>query len=197
MKRIFLGIPIPHEIGKDLLQIFNQKNPLLIENSVRKLMVDQLHMTIHFFGNINPNQLLPLELKLKTYIDHVAIFENKIVEVTRFPSSHSNIVVAKVALSPELKKFHHDIQISINEVGLGVRNLAEFHGMRENPERSYRPHITLCRLKGENKSLLNEFTYLQSFSIRELVFYESKPTALGSQYIILQRFFLKENTNNR
>lgn len=193
LQRIFLGIPIPDAVGIELLQMFDKHNPMAPHDRFRKLTLEQLHLTVHFFGRVVLKKLDCFQQTLQSYLKTCRPFEARILRIARFPHSRSNLIAADVEASSELVKLHNDVHNMINETfltkQLSVRS-DHLVSTQFNLEQTYRPHITLCRVKGKNKIIINDCVFKKSFKISELIFYESKPSSAGSQYIILKRLFL-------
>jgi len=120
--RIFLGIDLPDEVKE---YIHSLKLPNIHGTYVEK---HNLHITLHFFGEMNQKDTHDIISKLKTI--EFSKFETELTEIGTFPS-WDYIEVIWIGVKD---KYIKELKIRIDSV-LGVKN-TKFHA-----------HITLGRVK--------------------------------------------------
>ena len=99
---------------------------------------DNLHVTIHFLGQVEDATLLKIREAIRN-IDH-DVFTIRTDAIGSFSRKRGNIYYLKVDPSKPLRSVHRQTAVALAKRGF------------ELPERDYHPHITLARhavLKGE------------------------------------------------
>jgi|GEM_PF-6002671 len=175
---VFFGLPIP------LAEIHLFKNMLIKEHpqwenhsAIRWTTENNHHLTLHFFGPIDPNQLSELRADLDNYLRSVYVFTIKINKLHNFPKEKSDLVAAYVQLSAPLAKLYRQLEMAVKDHQFPVE------------ERAFSPHITLCRAK-RRRVLTMDPIYLPDYPIpiHRLVLYQSQSTPEGSQYRAIQEW---------
>ena len=128
--RLFIAIEIPEEIKDYIVKI--QKNIDATTNKIKFVNPNQIHLTLKFLGEVQPNIVENIKEELKkitfnpfsVYLDKIGVFP-----------SESYIRVVWVGLNPEDKIL--DLQKNIDE------NLKKLF----KKEKDFKPHLTLARVK--------------------------------------------------
>lgn len=177
---VFFGLPID-VLNSDVLNdmILQQHPQWQKHHGIRWLSPLNRHLTLHFFGAINPELLTELIQNLRQYLSKNYNFSIEINKLYNFPKPNSDLVAAYVHLNQPLANLYHQLQSAIKDYGF-------------TPEaRVFLPHITLCR--GKKHILKMEPIMVPDFSIsiEQLVLYQSQPGTQASQYLPLQKWQLE------
>ena len=129
MPRYFIALPLPDEARDRLVSIQPPAVP-----GMRILAREELHLTLHFLGDVAANDIDAVMAALATVRTNA--FTIGLSGVGMFPSErHAKVLWAGVEANEDLTALHR----SIGTV------LADAIGFRPE-ERPYSPHITLARL---------------------------------------------------
>lgn len=157
--RVFLGIPVPQPIYVKLKKLlcahqhrFSAGHWILPENA---------HITIHFFGDIDHQQLDELWKNIKNKINnHVKSFSINVEKIAAFPYKNSNLIAAYINENSEIQKL------------FSLMN--NIHVDSEMLNKTFIPHITLYRNKNDIPATLPEILVKDcEFIVDKLVLYES------------------------
>lgn len=128
--RLFIAIEIPEDV-KNYIEMVQEK----IDNDLAKIrfiIKEQIHLTLKFLGEVQPNEVENIKDKLKkikfksfsTYLGSIGVFPNE-----------NYIRVVWIGLKPE------------NEVLELQKNIDEKLKKLFNKEKNFKAHITLARVK--------------------------------------------------
>jgi RNA 2',3'-cyclic 3'-phosphodiesterase len=173
MIRLFVGIDPPPAIKRQLLDLMGGLA------GARWQREDQLHLTVRFIGEVDSHQARDIAARLAAvrhrpvdaYLDGVGSFASR---------GRPDSLWVGVAPEAGLRALHNKVDQALVTVGIA-------------PElRSYKPHITLARLRGRIGGLevfMAGAGGLRSpaFTLTELCLYRSTLTSEGSVYDIVQR----------
>lgn len=177
---LFLGIPIPAWDIKTLIEMILAEHPdWQTHPAIRWTSESDHHLTVHFFGAIDPGLLGDFIADLDGYIRTVSAFSIKINQLSNFPKANSDLIAAYVELSNPLAKLHQQVEQAVADHQFPTEN------------RAYSPHITLCR--GKRRQVLKMEPIVvpnHPINITQLVLYQSQPTANDSQYTPLHQWAL-------
>lgn len=167
--RLFVALDFPKSILGSL-------EPLLKDIPAgRPARLEQIHLTLHFIGNV-PDLDVPL---IKESLRNVKVhpMELRLRGVGCFPSPRRpRILWAGIELTPRLTELKNRIDSVLEALGYPPEK-REFH-----------PHITLARLKNPHELGIGDFLkkYLSfetpMFTVKEFYLYSSKLTPSGSLY---------------
>ena len=142
--RLFIGIPLPHDVAVSLSSLMLQRANLKLFPKASVPPAENLHITLKFIGEVDETHVPSIINSLSSAIHHRRIGSTE----EALPSaldisidkagifSRSGIVYANVALTPALSSL-----AALIEETLHVR--CSFP--KEN--RAYHPHITLARIR--------------------------------------------------
>ena len=128
--RLFIAIEIPEEVKDHIVKI--QENIDTTANKIKFVNPNQIHLTLKFLGEVQPNNLEEIKNNLKKIT--LKPFSVVLDKIGVFPSE-SYIRVIWVGLNPEDKIL--DLQKNIDE------NLKKLF----KKEKDFKPHLTLARVK--------------------------------------------------
>ncbi len=136
---------------------------------------ENYHLTLRFIGDIDD----ALAEEIASLLDQVARprFALRIDGLDSFGGNRPRAVVAAVAPVAELVELQAEHERIMQRVGL-------------QPERKYRPHVTLARLRDTSSRQVAEFLSLKqpfrspSFSVSRFVLYSSRASVGGGPYVV-------------
>lgn len=167
--RLFIALPLPQPVKRKLVDL---QKPI---KGVRWQSSDQIHLTLKFIGDSDQELFEKLNNVLGE-IKHPS-FLIDINGMGYFPENeYPRILWAGVKENKRLKQLYDKVEKSC--VSLGIKS--------EN--RSFKPHITLGRLKGASKGDVltflekHEKVKITDIPVNEFVLYESKPDPDGVRY---------------
>ena len=128
--RLFIAIEIPEEIKEYIVKI--QKNIDATTNKIRFVNPNQIHLTLKFLGEVQPNNLEDIKNNLKKIT--LKPFSVVLDKIGVFPSENY-IRVIWIGLKPEEPVL--ELQRNIDEE---LKKLFK-------KEKDYKPHLTLARVK--------------------------------------------------
>jgi 2'-5' RNA ligase len=176
MLRLFIALPLPHEVEVELdrlLVLLRPKGP-----EVKWVPANNIHLTVKFLGDTE-EKLVP---KIQSAIDEVTStyqpFETAIDRVGGFPNLNRPRVIWIGGSQPieEAARMAQEIDRRMHELRF------------EKEKRPFKAHLTLGRVR-EGRSVAALATYLESFKLQpiplkldRLVLFKSTLTPRGSIY---------------
>lgn len=158
--RVFLGIPVPQYVYEELKkslcgyeQYFSSGHWILPEN---------LHITIHFFGDIEREKLETLWNEIKNKLDdHRHSFLITVEKIAPFPNKKSGLIAGYIKLNQKIK-----FLFSL------MKDISIYSAI--NTQQTFIPHITLYRNKNDYPLKLPAIDVQHcQFNMTELTLYES------------------------
>lgn len=151
-----------------------------IEEGVKWVKPENLHITLYFFGEIDDSTLKPLEKVIKGSIAEIHEFPVTVRRVSAFPSIKRPRVIwlGIDNTTNEMKGIFESIK-----KGLEIERL-----FVNREEREFASHLTIGRVKGYcNQGLIQEIYNMENevfgtFSVREFILYKSTLTRGGPIY---------------
>jgi len=190
MIRAFLAIDLPGDLKKRLFSF--QKLEVPVGLKVKWVEEENLHLTLHFFGNLKEDLLERLGKHLALAFQEFSPFELALSEVGAFPLKGNPRVIWIGLLDPSqsLKGLFQALKKVLKRLKLEV------------PSENFHPHITLLRVKGvERAEALPKFLEVLkregerhhglSFGVREVILFKSELSPRGPKYTPLKTFPLK------
>lgn len=172
--RVFFGLELPAELKARLLQVRTGVMGAQWQSA------QQLHLTSLFLGVIEEELLLAVREAARDIA--LAAFKLNVTGLDCFGEPHApKILWAGVEPEAPVTSLHGAIKERVESLGI------------KTERRSYRPHLTLARFKGQRDSvehLLAEHreTVFGSFAVDEFVLFESQQGPAGSVYRVLERY---------
>lgn len=192
-KRIFTAIDISEQARLKVSRYIETLRNKFSDLRVGWEKAAKLHLTLKFLGDIDEKQLKDLENAVLNSVnafskaEKAADFKIQISDTGVFPSKR-NAKILWLGL--------HDKTESLTKINQLLETECEKIGF-EKEKRSFKPHLTIARLREPHKSgnlvekhLENMFEPVE-FTVSEIVIYESKLLPTGSIYSIVSKHSLK------
>lgn len=177
--RVFFGIPVLKKDAALFVRTVLEQYPELDEY-VRWVKSGNFHVTVRFIGNIKAAELDSIIAAVKPITEQMAPFSVQVEMIDHFPSPKSGILAGIVSVSRPFVTLYEKLDTAMAGLGFASEN------------RTFKPHITLCRRKGKLSYRITPITLsAYELHLHELVLYKSQPEEGGNVYIPLQRFPLK------
>lgn len=183
--RTFIAVNFPEDLKKEVLRVY-QDLKHRIKGSVRWVTPENLHFTLKFLGEISEDEIFPVTDAVSRAIQSREPFSLSLDGPGVFP----NITRPRVLWlgvqqgQAELKALHQSIDSELE--GLGF----------PRERRSYYPHLTLARFKGQIAGLrqaLDNFSLQREIrmEVAEVDLMESRLYRRGPEYLCLKKFSLQ------
>jgi len=169
MPRLFTALEIPSEIGQSMAQLRGGLP------GARWIDPENYHVTLRFIGDIDD----ALADEIADMLGQVARrkFSLRIDGLDSFGGNKPRAVVAAVTPVADLVELQAEHQRIMQRVGL-------------QPERKYKPHVTLARLRDTSSRQVADFLSLRqpfrlpSFPVSRFVLYSSRDSVGGGPYVV-------------
>ena len=186
--RAFLAIPLPRQLQESIRVIQTELQASIAE--ARWTRPENLHLTLHFFGEIDQETLEKLKVSVLSVKGCQRPFQVEVKGLGAFPNPYRPRVIW-LGLKPrgQLEQLHRAIEPCLSQAGLTTDS------------RPYSPHLTIGRLLGGKLDLTELFSSMQqktieSLTVDRLILYESRLRPEGAQHIpLLTVNFDDENTD--
>lgn len=168
--RLFFCIDLPQNAVRSVLPVYEK---LAKFDKLRLVPLQQLHCTLCFLGEQPLAELIEIDKKLATL--KIAPFQVTLKGVGGFPSLADPAIVWLGLDSPELVQFSHELHALLNI----------------KPQKPFRPHCTLARIKTPID--LREFEaysemVFSTFTCDAIYLKQSELTSKGSRYTVLRTY---------
>jgi 2'-5' RNA ligase len=169
MPRLFTAVEIPADIGQSLA-LLRGGLP-----GARWVEPENYHLSLRFIGDIDDG----LAREIAYMLGHVkrSRFDLRIEGLDSFGGNRPRVVIAAVSAVPELVDLQAEHERLMQRVGL-------------EPERKYRPHVTLARLRDTSSRQVADYLStrqpfrLNPFPVSRFVLYSSRASVGGGPYVI-------------
>ena len=184
--RYFISLNVSNEIKEEFYEIQNEVKKNIGESqtdSIRWEKRDKFHMTLFFLGDVLPEKIKEISYELKSVnLDSQTcdiLFKANLINA--FPNlKYPRVLI--VELMNEDKK--------AMELYEKIKQVLKRFGFK--PDKKFHPHITLGRVKKNQKvnliEIVDNISFNLSFSINSFYLMESKLDYRGSVYKIINRF---------
>jgi len=170
MPRLFVGLELPEMVRMRLGLV---RGPL---PGARWIEPENMHITLRFAGDIDNRQAD----ELVGFLDGIEMtpFEVMIREVGAFGGRDPRVIYAGVEASEELDHLQRAVERACRSAGLA-------------PEpRTFKPHVTLARLKGTKPDVAARFLGSRAglaigpITVDRFVLFSSRPRVGGGPYVV-------------
>lgn len=169
MPRLFTGVEIPSAVSRSLAMMRGGLP------GARWIDPENYHLTLRFIGDIDD----ALAREIASMLDTVkrGSFDVRIDGLASFGGNRPRAVVTTVAEAPELLELQSDHERLMQRVGLA-------------PERKYKPHVTLARLRDSSSRQVADYLSarepfrLEPFRASRFVLYSSRASVGGGPYVV-------------
>jgi 2'-5' RNA ligase len=181
--RTFVAIDLPVALVRQVAELQRQLRDRAREAGVRIGWVPppNMHLTLKFLGNIQPETVPAISDKLRELLAPVAPIKLAVEGLGAFPDAGRPRVLW-AGLSGELE--------ALSTLAEGVDRTLEALGFNKE-SRPFHAHVTLGRVKGGPAGQLLvglEDPRPGQFTVREVVLYQSELQRQGASYTPLARF---------
>jgi RNA 2',3'-cyclic 3'-phosphodiesterase len=169
MPRLFTALEIPSEIGQSL-SLLRGGLP-----GARWVTPENYHLTLRFIGDID--DVLAREIAYMLGKVRRPAFDLCIDGLDSFGGHKPRAVVAAVQAVPQLVDLQADHERLMQRVGL-------------EPERKYKPHVTLARLRDTSSRQVADYLSTRQpfrstpFPVSRFVLYSSRASVGGGPYVV-------------
>ena len=169
MPRLFTALEIPSEVGQSLA-LLRGGLP-----GARWVAPENYHLTLRFIGDID-DALAEEIADLLGKVERPA-FDLRIEGLQSFGGNKPRAVVAAVPAVAQLVDLQADHERIMQRIGL-------------QPERKYKPHVTLARLRDTSSRQVADFLSTRqpfrssSFPVSRFVLFSSRASVGGGPYVI-------------
>jgi len=169
MPRLFTALEIPSEIVQSMAMLRGGLP------GARWIEPENYHLTLRFIGDIDDalgEEIADLLSKVER-----PPFDLRIDGLDSFGGNKPRAVVAAVPAVAQLVELQADHERIMQRVGL-------------QPERKYRPHVTLARLRDTSSRQVADFLSIKQpfrssvFSVSRFVLYSSRASVGGGPYVV-------------
>ena len=177
MLRLFAGLEIPEQ---HRLRLSLVRNPL---PGAKWVAMEDMHLTLRFAGDID-NRVAEDFASFLAGIEQEP-FELRLTEVGAFGGREPRIIHAAADGGEALEALHRATERAARSAGLPT----EPH--------SFKPHVTLARLRGTRPDVVARFLgsrpplELEPFTVDRFVLFSSRPNTGGGPYVVEETFPLE------
>jgi len=169
MPRLFTALEIPSEIVQSMARVRGGLP------GARWVEPENYHLTLRFIGDVD-DALAEEIADLLSTVERPA-FELRIDGLDSFGGRRPRAVVAAVPAVTELVELQADHERIMQRVGL-------------EPDRKYKPHVTLARLRDTSSRQVADFLSVRQpfrsppFSVSRFVLFSSRASVGGGPYVV-------------
>ena len=181
--RIFCAVELPEVVRERLQQHIRQLREAIPDVAASWGRVENVHLTLKFFGNVSTDRLPPISAAAARVAKEFSSFEISVGSSGVFPRP-SRPQVLWIGVSDPSGKLTALQQRFEDECALEAF---------AKEERSYRPHLTIARIRKPQGAGRLADAHLQldfqpfSIQLREFVIFRSELSSKGSKYTALSR----------
>jgi 2'-5' RNA ligase len=185
--RAFLAIPLPQQLQESISSIQRQLQTQIPD--ARWVRPKNLHMTLHFFGEIEQEVLEKIKVSVLSVKGCRRPFMVEVKGLGAFPNLHRpRIVWLDLDPKAQLRQLHQELSKTLHQAGVITET------------RPYSPHLTIGRLGRPQPDLTALFSSVShsqigQLSVDKLVLFESRLQPGGAEHLPLLTVNLDENDN--
>jgi 2'-5' RNA ligase len=185
MKRTFIAIEIiPSAKLKEDYELVRHR--LRLER-ISWVPDKNLHITLNFLGDTAEELLADIAQCIENITKRSTSFYLSLHSFGVFRNLHDpRVIWIGCDPCPEVEQIKKELDNTLAILGFEPEN------------RTFSPHITLGRVKIIHQQnqlaqliTMHKDTFFQSQKVDKIILYESKPTATGATYLLIEEFFLK------
>jgi len=180
-KRVFIAINLPEDVKKNFDPIVEELKKLNPDYGIKWVEPENLHLTLHFFGDLNEKQITLVEGGIEEISKRIESFKLNIGTSGCFPNEREPRVFFAAVEDTEIL---HDL---IGKLEVMLENL----GYKVDT-RPWQGHLTLGRIKDWSRCKIASVKIpSMTFSVKSVELMESELTPDGPVYSVLKSFPLK------
>ncbi len=179
--RLFIALELPREAKEFIYEKLRGIDP---KESVKWESLGKLHVTLKFLGETRQDKTEKILTVLGKFVANKQPLEMELVKFGFFKRNGTpKILWAGFSENKRLEKYFAELDEKLSELGFATE------------KRTFRPHVTLKRLKGnENKIIIEKFLTLRfepfRFSSDTVTLFKSDLKPTGAVYKALEKFKL-------
>jgi len=184
----FLASPLPRQLQESIRVIQSELQASIA--GARWTRPENLHLTLHFFGEIEQETLEKLKVSVLSVKDCQRPFQVEVKGLGAFPDPYRpRVIWLGLEQRDQIEQLHRATEQCLRHAGFTPGS------------RPYSPHLTIGRLLGGKLDLTELFSSMQHKTIEpltvdRLILYESRLRPEGAQHIpLLTVNFDDENTD--
>ncbi len=186
--RTFIAVPLSLAVTQELASLEQSLKRTCPRGIVRWIPPENIHLTLHFLGDILPSRVEPVESALQVVARNVPTFSFEAGKLGAFPNTKRPRViwVGIRDSSSWLTLLHEAISEALERLGF------------EREERRFSPHLTLGRVQRrigyEEVSRIGETLAAQhvgnlgTVPVDKMIFFQSVLRPSGAEYTPLAEF---------
>jgi len=150
-------------------------------NPIKWVPAENLHITMRFLGNINPQGIRNISHNLAFAIKDCKPFDISLITPLLFPKrKQGRIIAALTRNDAELKLLCDTIDLALEKSGIAAE------------PRRFKGHITLARCKSliKDDEALRQHETCTTMHINNVTLYQSELTTAGPKYTVIERLNL-------
>lgn len=180
-KRVFIAINLPDEIKKNFDPIISELKNLNPNHGIKWIAADSLHLTLHFFGDLNEKQITLAEEGIEEITKNIKSFEMTTGEFGCFPNEQTpHVFFAALKDTDAIHDLIGKLEVMLENLGYAV------------DKRPWRGHLTLGRIKNWSSCKVASVKIPQiTFAVKSIELMESALTPDGPIYSVIKSFPLK------
>lgn len=184
--RTFLGIPFAAPYEGEFRRLLDQFRSYSSE--VKWVDPAQVHLTLHFFGSVEPDRIESLKIFFGNLARRFRPFEVYLKEIGAFPNLKQPRVIW-TGLAGEidvLKDLKEAVDLEVVRIGFPIEG------------REFAPHLTLGRVRERARiqlvipDPLKNYVCETKYRIHEIILYQSRLTSKGAVYTAIGQFPFQE-----
>ncbi len=178
MPRVFLAIPLD-----DATRSAIESVTIPTDCPLRQIRPDELHVTLHFLGEVTDKKLTDLRALLRQL--HAGHFTLSLRSAGFFGGNgRPEILWVGAEQHPTLIELHSVLAACLRSLDIAVE------------DRPYSPHLTIARLKSPSSGTAQTFVrtnqhFETAMPVHEFVLFSSSPNTGGCRYQIIESFPLE------
>lgn len=178
MPRVFLAILLD-----DATRSAIESVTIPADRPLRQIRPDELHVTLHFLGEVNERMLADLRTSLRLL--QVRQFRLSLRSAGFFGGNgRPEILWVGVDQHPTLIELHSTLVAFLRSLDIAVE------------DRPYSPHLTVARLKSPSSGTAQTFVrsnaqFEAAMPVHEFVLFSSSPNMGGCRYQVIESFPLE------
>ncbi|RJR32156.1 RNA 2',3'-cyclic phosphodiesterase [Candidatus Parcubacteria bacterium] len=180
--RVFIAINLPSDVKQELATYISQLKHLNSKRSLIYVKPEILHLTLHFLGNLDYEEIEQIKSIISESIRNKNSFQMSLGDIGGFPSiEFPRIIYLECRDGGNALKLQKEIGKKLSDSGFAIDN------------RSWKSHLTICRIKNSEKFYIDDKIIIPqlTFEVRSIDLMQSKLTPPGPEYSVIESFKLK------
>lgn len=174
--RLFLAIRLPEVVKADLAAALA---PFKDQKGISVTRTENLHITVHFFGNIDDERVTSLIQTIDSNLQDISTFTLKLDQLVIYPPRRPRMIWASFEHSDQFEELASRFQ----------RSAAE--GIHPGDAKEQKPHVTCARFQHFKKmSVPMPFIEPRTITIDQIELWKTLPGKGGVEYSSIASFQL-------